>query len=94
MWVTDVTDNDKGFNEQMSFEDAARKNQTTVDPMLTAITDLSMATPAPNYVPKNAAVAPQATPPAGFVTTATYAGAFAPNDAAPWTDSWTAYPVN
>jgi hypothetical protein len=83
-----------GFDDQMAVEGAAQMNQTTVDPMLTAITDLSAATPAPNYVPKNAAVGNQATPPAPFVTTANYAGAFAPNDPAPWTDGWTAFPAN
>jgi hypothetical protein len=88
------SDDDMGFNDQMMVEAAAQMNQTTVDPMLTAITDLSAATPAPNYVPKNAAVGNQATPPAPFVTTANYAGAFAPNDAAPWTDGWTAFPAN
>jgi hypothetical protein len=88
------SDDDMGFDDQMAVEGAAQMNQTTVDPMLTAITDLSAATPAPNYVPKNAAVGNQATPPAPFVTTANYAGAFAPNDPAPWTDGWTAFPAN
>ena len=47
----ETTDNDKGFNDQMALEDAARKNQTTVDPGLTATGDLTMATVTPNYVP-------------------------------------------
>ena len=95
-WAMEATDNDKGFNDQMAVEDAARKNQTTVDPGLTATGDLTMATVTPNYVPPATATGlnMQATPPAPFVTTATYAGAFAPGDAAPWTAGWTAYPIN
>jgi hypothetical protein len=95
-WATEATDNDKGFNDQMAVEDPARKNQTTVDPGLTATGDLTMATVTPNYVPPATATGlnMQATPPAPLITTATYAGAFAPGDAAPWTAGWTAYPIN
>jgi hypothetical protein len=86
------TDDDKGFDDKGSVEAAARSNSFALDPMLTSINDLTAGT-APNYVPKNAALGMgAATPPAGFDATATYIGAFKPNDPAPWTDGWTAYP--
>jgi hypothetical protein len=83
-------DNDKGFDETAALSDAARMNTTTVDPQLTSI-----AFPSPSYVPLNAAaVSGKGTPPAGFDQTATYAGAVAPGDAAPWYAGWTSFPAN
>ena len=87
--VTDPIDNDdNGFDEQAAIEDVARSNTVGTDPMLgsTSIT-------APNYVPANTALNGQATPPAGFDTSATYARAFAPNGT-DWTAGWTAFPEN
>ncbi len=86
------TDDDKGFDDQGAVENAARRNKLDVDPMLTSINDLTGGA-APNYVPRNAALGMGgATPPAGFDASATYYGAFKPNDSAPWTAGWTAYP--
>jgi hypothetical protein len=87
-YVTDATDDDMGFMDQAVFEDPARNNKKDVDPMLTKVDQM-----APNYVPKNEALNITQAPAFG-VTTATYAGAFKPNDAAPWTDGWTAFPAN
>ncbi|MCA9533163.1 MAG: hypothetical protein KC593_05775 [Myxococcales bacterium] len=83
-----LDDDDNGFNEQLAIEDAARNNTVGTDPMLgsTSVT-------APNYVPANTALNGQATPPAGFDTTATYAGAFAPGGV-DWSAGWAAYPLN
>jgi hypothetical protein len=94
-WAMEMTDNDKGFNDQMAVTDAARMNTTVMDPILTAAGDLSGAT-APSYVPAaaTAGVSGKPAPAAPFVTTATYAGAFAPGDAMPWTAGWTAFPAN
>jgi hypothetical protein len=84
-WATEATDNDKGFNDQMAVEDPARRTRQPVDPGLTATGDLTMATVTPNYVPPATATGlnMQATPPAPFITTATYAGAFAPGGRRP-----------
>lgn len=81
--------NDNGFDESAALMLAARNNVFGTDPMLG-----STSTTAPNYVPANTALNGQATPPAGFDTTATYAGAFAPNAASPWTAGWTSFPAN
>ncbi len=81
-----LPDDDNGFNEQAAIEDPARHNTVGVDPMLGS-TSLT----APNFVPSNTALSGQATPPPGFDTSATYAGAFAPNGT-DWTAGWTAYP--
>jgi hypothetical protein len=86
-------DDDKGFDEKTKVEEAARNNKIDVDPMLTMVPPLTGAE-IPNYVPKNAAVGPQATPPAPLDATATYAGAVAPNATTSWTDGWTAFPLN
>ncbi len=83
-----TSDDDKGWSDQMAVEAAERKNKTDVDPQLTSVSEA-----APNYVPKNAALAGQATPTFGDAS-ATYAGAFAPNATANWADGWTAYPAN
>ncbi|MDX2023444.1 MAG: hypothetical protein SF187_24625 [Deltaproteobacteria bacterium] len=80
---------DFGFDEKAAFSDAARKNQFAVDPQLTAVVET-----APNFTPKNPALANQAVPPAGFDATANYAGAIAPNAATSWLDGWTAFPKN
>jgi hypothetical protein len=79
---------DNGFVEQTAIEDAARNNTLATNPMIG-----STSTTAPNYVPTNTALNAQATPPAGFDTTATYAGAFAPNGTN-WTTGWTSFPAN
>jgi len=82
---------DMNFNEKTAFEDPARKNTFTANPMLG-----STSATAPNYVPGNAAaVMGKGTPTFGD-TAATYAGAFAPGTAAAmaWTSGWTAYPEN
>ena len=87
--TTVAADNDdNGFDEQAAIEDPDRHNTVGTDPMLgsTSIT-------APNYVPANTALNGQATPPAGFDTTATYAGAFSPNGTN-WASGWTAFPAN
>jgi hypothetical protein len=87
--VTNPLDNDdNGFDEQAAIEDAARSNTTGTDPMIG-----STSATAPSYVPANTALNGQATPPAGFDTSATYAGAFAPNGT-DWTAGWTAFPEN
>ncbi|MCB9656589.1 MAG: hypothetical protein H6726_02980 [Sandaracinaceae bacterium] len=87
--TTVAADNDdNGFDEQAAIEDPDRHNRVGADPMLGS-TSIS----APNYVPANTALNGQATPPASFDTTATYAGAFAPNGTN-WASGWTAYPAN
>jgi hypothetical protein len=87
-YAADAMDDDMAFMDQAAFEDAARSNKKDVDPMFTSLDKLT-----PNYVPKNAALMLPMGPSFGD-TTATYAGALKPNDAAPWTDGWTAYPAN
>lgn len=87
------SDDDKGFDDQMAVEDPARKNKKDADPMLSSINDLTGGA-APNYVPKNAALGSGGVAPTFGDTSATYQGAFKPNDSAPWTDGWTAYPAN
>jgi hypothetical protein len=85
-------DDDKGFDEEASLRTPARNNKFDVNPMLTGLNDLKSGAP-PIYVPGNAAVtAGAATPPAGFDASATYHGAFRPNDPAPWSDGWTSFP--
>ena len=83
-----VEDDDLGFNENDAITNAARNNIVdSVDPELG--TDIT----APNYKPGNTAVGNKATPPAGFDTTADYAGAVDP-EGDDWTLGWTSYPVN
>jgi hypothetical protein len=84
-----ASDDDNGFDEQAAIEDAARNNTTGTDPMLGDASSIT----APNYVPANTALNGQATPPAGFDVTATYAGAFAPNGTN-WAAGWTSFPAN
>lgn len=83
----DSTDDDNGFNEDDAIRAAARNNEFEEDPGLgTDVTD-------PNYKPTNSAVGGKATPPAGFDTTADYAGAVDP-EGDDWTTGWTAFPVD
>lgn len=82
---TGADDDDNGFDEQAAFEDAARNNDFTTDPMLGSISAT-----APNYVPGVAL--PAATPTIGD-TTATYAGAFEMGGT-DWSAGWTAFPMN
>jgi hypothetical protein len=79
--------NDFGFDEAAAIMDPARKNVVGMDPMLG-----NKAIGTPNYVPANAALNNQATPPAGMDTTANYAGAVKPGDTAPWYAGWTEFP--
>lgn len=86
-------DDDMGFDEGAAFAAAERHNHFDVDPGIG-----SASTTAPSYVPSNDALNGQATPafnsfaPGGFGdTSATYAGAIAPNGT-DWTAGWTAYP--
>ncbi len=88
-------DDDMGFNEAEAFAAASRSNHFDVDPQIG-----SDSVTQPMYVPGNDALNGQATPsfnsfaPAGFGdTSATYAGAIAPNGT-DWTAGWTAYPEN
>ncbi len=81
-------DDDGGFLEGDAIADTARANVFDVDPM---IPDVSSTTP--SYVPSNAALMGQATPPSGFDPNGTYAGAFEPGGD-DWTIGWTAYPLN
>jgi len=69
--------------------DPANNNVFDVDPMI----DCSET--APNYVPPASVteLTGQATPPAPYDTTATYAGAFEPGGE-DWTAGWTDYPVD
>lgn len=84
------SDNDMGFDEAAKLQEPARMNVFDMDPMLTSVDIAS-----PNYVPTNAAaVSNKATPGAGFDATATYAGAVAPDETAPWWTGWTAFPEN
>jgi hypothetical protein len=96
MWTAEAAgtpaDDDKGFDDKAKTEEAARNNKFDVDPMLTTVPDL-LTNMRPNWVPKNAAVT-GAAPAAPFDTTATYAGAFAPNATTLWTDGWTDFPAN
>jgi hypothetical protein len=80
--------NDNMFDESAALMDAARNNVFGTDPMLG-----STSATAPNYVPANTALNGQGTPPAGFDTTATYAGAFAVGGTN-WAAGWTSYPAN
>ena len=86
-----MANNDMGFDEIAALTDAARKNQTTMDPMM-----ISKDIKTPNYTPGNAAVGNQATPSAaGLVdTSASYAGAVRPGETTPWYAGWTAFPEN
>lgn len=81
------TSDDLGFDEKAAFEDPARMNKFDVNPGITSVSETM-----PNYTPTGAALAGQATPPAGLDVTATYAGAVAPNTPS-WTEGWTAYPA-
>ncbi|MES1157621.1 MAG: hypothetical protein ABUL67_00850 [Haliangium ochraceum] len=84
-----TANNDMGFDEAAALMAAARMNQINVDPMLG-----STSIAAPNYIPGNALVMNQATPPAPLDTTATYAGAVKPGVTTPWYAGWTAFPEN
>jgi len=79
----DATDDDGGFNEDEAIKAAALANVFNVDPGLG--TDPT----APNYKPTGD-VSGKATPPAGFDTSATYAGAVDP-EGDDWTLGWTSY---
>jgi hypothetical protein len=85
---TGEEDDDMGYDEQMAVEDPARDNTLDVDP---GLGELSGA--APDYVPTAAELEGQATPTFGD-TSATYAGAFAPNAGESWAAGWTSYPAN
>ena len=86
---TATTDNDDGgVVEQTLIEAAERNNTTDTDPGIG-----SASVTAPDYVPSSTALAGQAVPPFGD-TTATYAGAFAPNATSDWSAGWTAFPTN
>jgi hypothetical protein len=90
-WPTEAAgsaaDDDMGFPDQASVEDPARLN-TKVDPGLTGVNETN-----PSYVPTNAAAVMGKAAPTFGDTTANYAGAFKPNDPAPWTAGWTAFPA-
>ena len=86
--IADPSDNDGSFDESAALMDAARNNIFGTDPMLG-----STSPTAPNYVPASTTLSGQATPPSGFDTAATYAGAFAPNGVN-WAAGWTAFPTN
>jgi hypothetical protein len=79
-------DDDVGFNEDDAITDAARNNVTDVDPKLgsTSIT-------APDYTPASSDLGDKATPPAGFDTSAKFAGAVDP-DGDDWTAGWAEFP--
>jgi hypothetical protein len=83
----DSTDDDNAFNEDDAVHDAARNNVFDVDP------GLGTTFGAANYKPTSAMLGGKATPPAGFDTTATYAGAVDPAGV-DWTVGWTAFPAN
>jgi len=84
---SDSTDDDNGFNEDDAVRAAARNNVFDLDPGLG--TDIT----APNYRPTSTMLGGKATPPAGFDTTATYAGAVDPAGV-DWTAVWTAFPAD
>jgi hypothetical protein len=86
-----ATDNDDGFDEAAYFSDEAKSNVFDTDPKLTDPTNLTE----PNFVPaKDSKLRDSARkPPAGFDSSAQYAGAFAPGGS-DWTAGWTAYPKN
>jgi hypothetical protein len=88
--------NDFCFDEAAKLKESARMNTTEVDPMFPATIRNALISN-PSYVPGNAAaVSNKGTPPAGFDTAATYAGAVAPGTTAgsAWYDGWTAFPEN
>ncbi len=87
-YVNDAAmDDDMGFNDQMAIEDPARNNKKDVDPQFSSLDQAN-----PLFTPKNATMTGVA--PDFGDTTASYPGAFKPNDPSPWTAGWTAYPAN
>jgi len=86
-WPTETgeDDDDGGFDEQAAFEDAARMNDFSTDPMIMSIEITS-----PNYMPGAALSAPA---PTFGDTGAAYAGAFEMGGDN-WADGWTAFPAN
>ncbi|HTU60064.1 MAG TPA: hypothetical protein VMF89_16540, partial [Polyangiales bacterium] len=83
----DAEADDMDFNETEALEAADRKNVFDVDPELGS-TDLTD----PDYKPAGE-VGDKATPPSGFDTKATYAGAVSP-EGDDWTKGWTEYSEN
>lgn len=86
-----IDTNEGGFTDYAVFQDPETKNVFGKDPGIDAQLDLAN----PNWLPT-----PEFTtgreiepPPEGFDPTAVYRGAFSPS-APPWTDGWTAYPLN
>lgn len=84
---TGAEDDDGGFDEAAELA-ATTGYMDATDPLIGSTSET-----APSYVPTEAALSGQATPPTGFDATATYAGAFAPNGA-DWTAGWTSFPVD
>lgn len=80
----DAEADDMGFDETEALQAEERKNVFDVDPELGS-TDLHN----PRYKPQGD-VSGRATPPSGFDTEATYAGALDP-EGDDWTDGWTDY---
>lgn len=84
---TEHLDDDFGFDEATLTGAAERDNTFDADPSFGSTDPL-----APDYVPGNTMLEEQGTPSFGD-TTATFAGAIAPNGT-DWTLDWTAYPAN
>lgn len=83
----DSMDDDKGFNEDQALRAEERKNVFDVDPQLMVDIDN------PNYKPTSGSLGGKATPPTGFDTSATYAGAVDPSGE-DWTQGWTNHKPN
>jgi hypothetical protein len=80
------TSNTNCLDEHALFTDSAHGNTFGTDPQLGA----PKSTTAPDFAPASALTG--ATPPSGFDTSATYAGAI--GGGSDWTDGWTAFPAN
>jgi serine/threonine protein kinase len=90
LFAGDGRDDDGGFDEQAYFRETALDNIFDIDPGLGGAFELE----SPSFLPENTDVVERGlAPPPGFDESAAYLGAFAPGQA-PWTENWTAFPVD